>query len=216
MEPGHVIKAGRERLKLSEKQFADRVGVSRAAVQMWERGVTAPKRGNQAAVAELLGITVAELMGLQSSARENHDDPHQITIHQYETGGAMGNGVVLRDQPGIIKSWAVSEEWLQKNARSYTAPKNLALVTGFGDSMRGLFEPGDPLLVDTGVKSVDFDGVYFFRVDDEGFIKRLQRIPGQGLVAISENKAYRDWTINPTMDFEVFGRVIKAWIGTDY
>lgn len=231
MDTKTVIKQGRERLGLTEQQFADRVGVSRGAVQQWERGTTAPKRGNQAAVADLLGISKSELMGLQPApvigageavrnvlAYIDGDEPtsNVIRIKQYETGGAMGNGVVLRDQPGVIRSWSVTEEWLQKNARSYTSPANLALVTGFGDSMRGLYEPGDPLLVDTGVNTVDFDGVYFFRVGDEGFIKRLQRIPGEGIIAISENKAYRDWTIRKEMDFQVFGRVVKAWLGTEY
>ena len=82
--------------------------------------------------------------------------------------------------------------------------------------MRGMFNPGDPLLMDRGITSIDFDGVYFFRMGDEGFIKRLQRIPGEGLVVISENKAYKDWVIKPDMDFQVFARVIKVWIGTEF
>jgi phage repressor protein C with HTH and peptisase S24 domain len=82
--------------------------------------------------------------------------------------------------------------------------------------MRGMYNSGDPLIVDKGVTTVEFDGVYFFRVGDEGFIKRLQRVPGQGLIAISENKAYRDWTIDGKMDFEVFGRVLRAWHSEDY
>src|SRR5207244_3809626 len=114
-------------------------------------------------------------------------------IPQYRAGGSMGRGLLLRDQPGLITSWRVTPEWIQKNVHNVTSPKNLAIVTGFGDSMKPMYNPGDPLLVDTGVRSVDFDGVYFFRIGDEGFIKRLQRVPGEGLVAISENKAYRDW-----------------------
>lgn len=48
---------------MSEKQFAEAVGVSRGAVQQWEKpGGTAPKRSNQPRVAELLGISLAELM----------------------------------------------------------------------------------------------------------------------------------------------------------
>ena len=128
----------------------------------------------------------------------------------------MGHGLILRDQPGVIRGWTVTPEWLAKNARNYTSAKNLVIVTGFGDSMRPVFQPGDPLLVDTGVMAVDFDGIYFFRVGNEGYVKRLQRIPGEGLLAISENKAYRDWTIKADMDFEVFGRVVKAWCGEDY
>lgn len=139
-----------------------------------------------------------------------------LVIRQYRTGGAMGSGVLLRDQPGVINSWHVSPEWIQKNVRNITSPANLAIVTGFGDSMKGMYNPGDPLLVDTGVRTVEFDGVYFFRIGEEGFIKRLQRVPGEGLLAISENKAYRDWTIKDGMDFEVFGRVVRVWEGSDF
>jgi phage repressor protein C with HTH and peptisase S24 domain len=92
----------------------------------------------------------------------------------------------------------------------------LAVVTGFGDSMKPLFNPGDPLLVDTGVRAVEFDAIYFFRIGEEGFIKRLQRVPGEGLIAISENKSYKDWVIREGMDFEVFARVVKVWRGEDF
>ena len=128
----------------------------------------------------------------------------------------MGDGLMLRDQPGVIQSWRVSPEWLDKNVKNATAAKNLCIVTGFGDSMRPLFNPGDPLIVDRGIRSVDFDAIYFFRVGPEGFIKRLQRIPGMGLTALSENKSYKDWIIEPSMDFEVFGRVLKIWRGEDF
>jgi len=82
--------------------------------------------------------------------------------------------------------------------------------------MRPMFNSGDPLLLDSGVKSVEFDAVYFFRVGDEGFIKRLQRIPGDGIRAISENKSYESWTIREDMDFEIFGQVLKAWRSEDF
>lgn len=226
-----IIRRGRERLGMTEQQFADCCGVSRGSIQQWEKGLTAPKRGNQAAVAQVLGISVAELMGQgpqnpglrlidggANTPSQNDGSLTIIKIPQHNSGG-MVNGttsLVLRNQPGVICSMQVTREWLDKNAHNYTAAGNLTLVTGFGDSMRGMYEPGDPLLVDTGVRTVEYDGVYFFRVADEGFVKRLQRIPGDGMLVISENKAYRDWMIKPEMDFEVLGRVLKAWVGTDY
>ncbi len=139
-----------------------------------------------------------------------------MVIRQFDAGGAMGHGVHLPDQPGVIHSWKVSPEWVQKNVRGYTSVSNLCIVTGFGDSMRPLYNPGDPLLVDRGARNVDIDAVFFFRVGADGFIKRLQRIPGQGLIAISENPRYREWTINQDMDFEVFGRVLKVWCSSDF
>lgn len=140
----------------------------------------------------------------------------EVEIRQWDTGGAMGPGVLLRDQPGVIKRWTVTLEWLAKNIKSHTGHKNLNIVTGFGDSMRPMFNPGDPIVIDLGVTTVEFDGIYFFRVGDEGFLKRLQRIPGEGLRVISENKAYETWTIKPDMDFEVFGRVLKVWCSEEF
>lgn len=140
-------------------------------------------------------------------------------INQYNTGGKMGNGLVLRDQPGVIHSWTVSPEWLRQNVHRITTPKNLVIVTGFGDSMRPMFNPGDPLLVDTGRKRADVDGIYFFRVGEEGFIKRLQRIPtDDGLIlrAKSENQSYDPFDITESMDFEVFGWVVKVWCGENF
>lgn len=138
-------------------------------------------------------------------------------IPQFDTGGKMGeSGLVLRDQPGMIRGWTVTPEWVQKNVHNFSSVKNLAIVTGFGDSMRPLYNPGDPLLVDRGVTTVEYDAIYFFRVGTEGFVKRLQRVPGNGLLVISENRSYRDWSITEDMDFEVFARVIKVWRGEDF
>lgn len=142
-------------------------------------------------------------------------------IHEYSTGGRMGNsGLVLRDQPGMIKSWRVSADWMQKNVHRFTSIDKLAIVTGFGDSMQPMFNPGDPLLIDQGYTTVDIDGVYFFRIGNEGFVKRLQRIPtpegGMIIRAKSANKEYDPFDIVGSMDFEVFGRVVKVWCGTDF
>lgn len=58
-----LIREKRQLLGLSVQQFADAAGVSRGAVQQWEKpDGTAPKRANQPKVAELLGISVAELV----------------------------------------------------------------------------------------------------------------------------------------------------------
>ena len=72
------IRSGRLALGLTEKEFADRVGVSRGAVQQWEKpGGTAPTRRNQPAVAALLGLSISELMdpGHGMAAKETGDAP---------------------------------------------------------------------------------------------------------------------------------------------
>jgi hypothetical protein len=141
------------------------------------------------------------------------DDDHLIP--QYAAGGAMGHGLILEENPpGLIKGWRVDHEWLRLNVRHHTGIQNLCIVTGFGPSMRGMFNPGDPLLCDRGVKVVDVDAVYFFRIADHGFIKMLQRIPtAEGIVirAKSKNPDYDPFDITDKMDFEVFGRILTVW-----
>lgn len=156
-----------------------------------------------------------QLAQVPTSSRAQDD----LVINQYEAGGAMGHGLILEDQPpGLIKSWHVDHEWLRLNVRHHTGIENLRIVTGFGPSMRGMFNPGDPLLCDCGVKTVDVDAVYFFRVDSHGFIKILQRIPtenGVVLRAKSKNPDYDPFDITEKVvrsdGFEVFGKILTVW-----
>ena len=130
----------------------------------------------------------------------------------------MGNSrVLLSEQPGIIKRWQVERKWIDANVPSYSSISNLAIVTGFGPSMRPMFNPGDPLLIDQGVKTITHEGVFFFRVGDEGYIKILQRIPefdgsGHILRVISKNPDYPPYDLNPkNPHFEVLGKVLTVW-----
>lgn len=160
-----------------------------------------------------------QVMAEPYAGEEDHEEAGALTIPQFDTGGAMGHGVTLHDQPGVIRRWVVSADWIHHNVHRITSPKNLVIVTGFGDSMRPLYNPGDPLLVDRGINRADIDGIYFFRVNGEGFVKRLQRIPTIGGVIIratSENPRYDAFEIVKGMDFEIFGRVVKAWRSEDF
>lgn len=212
--------------EMSQAELARRVKVTRGAISLWLSGATKElSSDNLMAAAEALRVSPVWLgqgkgpkHGFSSTNAPRVEDD-RLSIPRFDTGGSMGGGVELRDQPGMIESLRVNPEWLQKNLKSYTSPANLCVVTGFGDSMEPMFHPGDPLIVDLGVTVVEFDAVYFFRVENEGFIKRLQRIPtenGMILRAKSENKEYDAWDIKPGMDFEVFGRVLKVWCSRDF
>lgn len=172
-----------------------------------------------AEIAQLGGGPAARSHSTASAPREapaeNPSDPPDLVIAEYSTGGAMGHGFALEENPpGLIRSWRVTHDWLRLNVPVYTSIENLCIVTGFGPSMKPRYNPGDPLLCDRGVRNVEVDGVYFFRVDGHGFIKQLQRIPTEnGLIlrAKSFNKDYDPFDITRKMDFEVFGKILTAW-----
>ena len=150
----------------------------------------------------------------------------EVEIVQYDISGGMdtrGKLVLEGESPGIIKSWKVDREWLQLNVRSYTSLQNLCIVTGFGPSMKGMFNPGDPLLMDMGVNRVDHEGVYFFRVGDEGYIKILQRVPefnGPGFVlrVISKNKDdFPPYDMSPkNPHLHIIGKILTVWKSEQY
>jgi phage repressor protein C with HTH and peptisase S24 domain len=225
------LKAARLAKDFTQVELAKRSGVKQSDISKLERGDTL-KTTAVLALARALDCDANWLdtgdgapaflhsHTLQSSpSSEGREKVEALTIQQFDTGGAMGHGLVLQDQPGVIRSWTVSPDWIKQNVHRITGPKNLAIVTGFGDSMRPLYNPGDPLLIDTGVTRADIDGIFFFRVGDEGFVKRLQRIPtmnGMVIRAMSDNQKYAPFDILKGMDFQVFGRVVKAWQGTDF
>lgn len=213
---------------LTQAAIGDSLNISQAGVSQYLNGTNALNMPVAVQFSRALGVPISDFSPrLEKEYQEKYQlkeipaapsvgEAGEINIPQYNTGGMGGNGLVLRDQPGIIQKWSVSHEWLRANVPHHTSVKNLCIVTGFGDSMPETYSPGDPLIVDLGVTVCDHDGIYFFRVGDEGFIKRLQRIPGQGILVLSQNKEYRDWTITPDMDFEVFGKVLRAWKGRNY
>ena len=177
---------------------------------LWLAEGRGPKRKPPTQAIAPVGISALRVEEPRATYRAN------VTIQQYETGGKMGHGLVLRDQPGIIAHWEVSPEWLRANIPHCTSYANLRIITGYGDSNKGLYNSGDPLIVDIGVRTIDRDAVFFFRVAEEGYIKQLQRIPsaeGLRIKVTSYNAKYDPWWIEPGMDFEVFGQVIKVWEG---
>jgi len=230
------------KLPASQDWCAGELGFGQSAINQYLNGKIPLNLEAASKFAALLGVDVAEfsssladeirkLTGSVVVVREDQatygstalmeaSEPEgAVRITQFDTGGKMGHGLVLQDQPGVIRSWTVSPDWVQKNVHRITSPKNLAIVTGFGDSMKGVFNPGDPLLIDTGITRADIDGIYFFRVGEEGFVKRLQRIPtinGMILRAKSANPDYDPFDIVKGMDFEIFGRVVKAWESEDF
>lgn len=222
------------RPEVSQAQLARATGARQPSVHAWFSGDTRSMKAETAAkAAEIYGCNPMWLAtgtgniwstmepGSPSAAAPHEapsdapSAPPDLVIVQYDAGGAMGRGFELEDNPpGFIKSWRVDRRWLQLNVPVYTSFENLCIVTGFGPSMKPRYNPGDPLLCDRGVNTVDVDGVYFFRVGRHGFIKQLQRIPTrEGIVlrAKSFNPDYDPFEIDESMDFQVFGKILTAW-----
>lgn len=59
---GEVLRAHRERCKMTQELVAEKIGVSRQAVSKWESGAAEPSTSNLIKVARLYGIDPADLL----------------------------------------------------------------------------------------------------------------------------------------------------------
>lgn len=136
-----------------------------------------------------------------------------VTISMMGAQLSMGFGIsqdhLSHDEQ--VGSFETTKKWVNSRLSHATSIQNIKIITALGDSMKGTFNNGDALFIDTGVSEVKVDAIYALAYDGELFIKRVQRIPGGRLSLISDNaKGYKPITIEhkdvPT--FLVIGRVI--------
>lgn len=137
----------------------------------------------------------------------------EVAIPRFDIKASMGVGLPAPDMETITGAVTVNRDWIRNELRMITKTENLALITGYGDSMEGTFNDGAQLIVDRGVKDVKVDAVYVLALNDELYIKRLQRRPDGSILMISDNRKYDPFLIVDTerSKFQVLGRVVGVW-----
>ncbi len=220
------IKAKRLEKGLSMQQLATAVGLKGwQSVQQWEKpddeGGTAPRRDKLQKVADALGVT-AEWLQFGAPAPENRDQARQVVhlrdeveIPRFDARASMGPGAIIPENDTIVEFVRVTKSWIREALPTFTSMSNLALMPAHGDSMEESFSDGDLLWIDTGVCEVKIDAVYVLALNDQLYVKRLQRRPDGSILMISDNKKYEPYLIEngERQRFRVLGRVIFAWTG---
>lgn len=208
----------------SSADLVRRVGVKSSSVSAWVTGKTQAMGGkNTTIVCNFLNITSTWLYtgrlpsGLPSLDKKTElNQPSQpYSSNQAQTDIVISHYDLAQSTTGL-KQITVTETWIKTNLKNHTGIKNLALANGIDNSMKGAFNNGDLLIIDTGINNYKVNSPYIFRVDGETYIRHLQKVPGVGLMAISENKAFQPFTITSDMDFEVYGRIIRALNSVDF
>lgn len=151
--------------------------------------------------------------GVRESKVIPFDRSKFVDIPRFEVQGSMGPGIPLPDMETIVSGIRVSAAWIRTELHNVSAPNNLAIITGYGDSMEGTYRDGAQLIVDRGVKDVKVDAIYVLSMNDELYIKRLQRRPDGSILMISDNTKYPPYVVEngERNKFAVLGRVVGAW-----
>ena len=133
-----------------------------------------------------------------------------IFVPRYDIQAAAGHGQLAGDEKPIF-TMAFRRYWVENYITRDT--KNLSVISVKGDSMIGVLNDGDSILVNHG-ETTPRDGLYVLRLNENLLVKRLQLMPGGIINVISANEAYPTFEINlnhMTDDVAIIGRV--EWFG---
>jgi phage repressor protein C with HTH and peptisase S24 domain len=160
-------------------------------------------------------MTVADALTIADSALPSQSVPRFETDESYvrfplmEGFAGMGKGDYVADYPEVVESLRVSREWVERKLPG-VPPDAIRVITGRGDSMKGQYNDGDLIFIDTRIRTFDQDSAYCFRWEGRVLVKRLQFV-GRGMLRIlSKNPDYP--AIDAPLDeIEIGGRALAAW-----
>ncbi|WP_220815665.1 XRE family transcriptional regulator [Pseudomonas paralcaligenes] len=135
-----------------------------------------------------------------------------VLIPQYNVRGSMGHGQVVGEYVEFVRNMVVAGSELGRLGLEITSPSNLAIITGWGQSMAPTIQDKDPVVVDRGITSYQDDGIYVITWDNHLFIKRLHKAAGGKLKIISDCRPHDSDTVDPE-DIYVHGKVLYIWNG---
>lgn len=149
-----------------------------------------------------------------SSAQDTLGNPVDIDefifVPRYDIQAAAGQGRLVGDEKPVF-SMAFRRYWVENYVTRDT--KKLSVISVKGDSMEGVLNDGDTILINHG-DTTPRDGLYVLRLNENLLVKRLQLMPGDIVNVISANEAYPSFEINlnrMTDDVAIIGRV--EWFG---
>lgn len=186
---------------LSKNAFAKIVGVSQPAISDIISGKTRDPK-NIVEIANALGVdphwlktgegepTQTESNVISAMSYERDED-HQYCIHQLDAHAVAGkDGFINREFPDVVRSIYFSQQGLT----DIVGIKNvdgISMITVPTDSMEPTIGKGDIVFIDTRINCYNGEGIYIFDLDGETYIKRLQKMPFQGILALSDNDKYK-------------------------
>jgi len=132
----------------------------------------------------------------------------QVRLHDQQF--VAGHGA-LEGEENILSSVAFPAPWLHQMGLNESSA---TLVWAKGDSMEPTLKSGAMVMLDTRIsETVKKRKIYAFRYGQELFIKRLERISPDTLIAHSDNAAYDTMVITGAdlEQFKLCGEVV--WSG---
>ena len=201
----------KERLKevmgaAGARAFARICGLSEGAIRSYLSGETYPTLDRLAQIAHAVKV---DPMWLAMGVSATIEDDAYAYVPLYDARCSAGNGT-WNERSRILVNLSFTRYSLRKKGLS---PADLACLRIDGDSMTGLLEDGDTVMIDLRRNTLEGEGVYVVMLDDHLFAKRLQRQFDGSVLIISHNKEYQPMTVPKERlpELQVIGRAV--WCG---
>ena len=166
------------------------------------------------AAAEEIAVDAARLEPMRASEDEHFvpDGVHEefCFIPRYNLRASAGFGTAACDEQPLFYM-AFRRYWVKNHLNA--SPRDLAVISVKGDSMSGVLEDRDTILINTAERHPG-EGLFVIRIGEDIFVKQLQRLPGGAVQVKSANPLYETFTVDLARaagEFEVIGRVV--WFG---
>ena len=156
MEFGERLHRLRKSRKVSQKDLASAIGLSRGAISQYEIGMYEPSLETLNAIAKVLNVELSELL----EDKESKEKP--VMLVPIVGNASCGACEINSLQDFTKKAYYNGEFWKE----------SLYCVVACGDSMSPEIDNGDEVVIDPDVKAISGDMV-LYKIDDEYAIKVL-------------------------------------------
>ncbi|MBC8949340.1 MULTISPECIES: XRE family transcriptional regulator [Xenorhabdus] len=214
------LKLARTMAGMSQKNLGNAVGISQAAIQKIEAGLSQTST-KLIEIAKILNVSPDWLStgdGDINQLSQNNESIKQFasetstptyTVKLLDIQASAGVGIMVNSE--FIETIR-SIEYTADEARSLFGGRSadsMKMITVNGDSMSGTFEPRDQIFVDITKNYFDGDGIYIFILENQVYIKRLQ-LQYKRLAILSDNPKYETWYLDEeaTQGLFIQGKVL--------
>ncbi len=194
---GTRLRKERSQQNISRTSLAQMTGVGYSTLAELERGGMQTSTKLRV-IADALGVSLRwletgkgpkEEKGTTSPATKvaaAETSQGYVHVQQLDGEAGMGEGRVNEDYPEVVRAMDFEPGYIRSVVGFVPPPGRLVLVTGRGDSMIPVIQPGEALIVDTGVTTFDGDGIYLINTGNGQQIKALQD-RGDAIYVVSAN-----------------------------
>ncbi len=136
------------------------------------------------------------------------DEAVYTFVPLYDARCSAGHGA-WNERARVLTMLAFTRYSLRKKGLN---PEHLACLRADGDSMLGLIDDDDTVMIDLSRSSLEGEGVYVIMLDDHLYAKRLQRDFDSSVRIISHNKDYKDLVVpkERLTELQIIGRAVWA------